>query len=408
MANQIPVTELVANEALAELGSNNSLLLTGARTYQSDFTQLDYKLGDEIRLRRQNRFLVNDGRVGVLQPVIERTTPLRIEHQLNTTIEFSSRELTLFAETREGPFSERYIRPAIQDICQQAETLIAEAAKFQLNLVSGNPAAPINSFGVVDLVYAQMQTQAIRIFNDGYIALDPFQASQLKQPNQNAFNATLNEDISFGSRLGHFSVFDIFSNPSIASHTVGIGAAGGVVAATVVSGASSVALSGLGASVTGVYHAGDTIYFTGVKAVNPLGRATLSYLKAFTVQEDVDSTAGGLGTVIVSPPIISDPASPYRNVSTPVVASTPVILEGAPGSTYHVNPAYAPRGLDIVMPPLELLDGVASSVVTDKDLNVSLRVQRQGIVLNDVNVLRLDLLLGFGWHDDYGIKLLSL
>jgi hypothetical protein len=407
MANQIPVTELVANEALAELGSNNSSLLTGARTYQSDFTQLDYKLGDEIRLRRQNRFLVNDGRVGVLQPVLERTVPLRIEHQLNTTIEFSSRELTLFAETREGPFSERYIRPAIQDICQQAETLINEAAKLQLNIVSGNPAAPINSFAVVDNVYAKMQTQAIRIFNDGYIAMDPFQASALKSANQNAFNPTLNEDITFGSRLGHYSVFDMFSNPSVASHIVGVGAAGAVVAATPISGASSVNLSGLGATVA-VYNAGDTIYFTGVNAVNPLGRATLGYLKAFTIQEDVVSSAGGLATVIVDPPIISDPASPYRNVSTPVVATMPVILEGVGGTTYHVNPAYAPRGLDIVMPPLELLDGVASSVVTDKDLNVSLRVQRQGIVMNDINILRLDLLLGFGWHDDYGIKLLSL
>ena len=37
MANQFPVTELVANVMLDTLGNNNSLLLTGARTYESEW-----------------------------------------------------------------------------------------------------------------------------------------------------------------------------------------------------------------------------------------------------------------------------------------------------------------------------------------------------------------------------------
>jgi hypothetical protein len=408
MANLIPVTQLIANAMLAELGSNNSLLLTGARTYESDFRLPDYRVGDTISLRRQNQFLVNDGRVGVVQDTIERVEPLTISHQLNVTTEYSSRELTLFVDTGEGAFNERYIRPMINNITKQAETLIAQGAVNQLNFTSGNPAAPINSWGILDLVYAKMMEQGIQINNDGYGALSPRQGSNLKNSAQNFFNDTLNEDISFASRLGHYSVFDIFQNQSVQFHTVGAGAVGAVVAVTPASGASTINLSGLGASVVGVYLPGDIIRFDSVNSVNPIDRSDTGQLMDFVVQNQVDSTAGGLGQVIVSPPIISDPGSPYRNVSIPVVATMPVTLEGAPGSRYHVNPFYAPRGLDIVIPPLEVLNSVDTAVVTDKDLNVSLRVERQGSLLNDINMLRVDMLFGFKWHPDYAVRLHSL
>lgn len=408
MANQIAVTQLVGNTMLAEFATNNSLLLTGARTYESDFQMSEYRIGDTLQIRRQNNFLVNDGRVGVLQDVIDRTEPLVINHQLNTLIEYSSRELTLFVDTGQGPFNERVIRPAIQAISKQAEVLIAQAAVSQLNFTSGNPAAPINDFPQVDLVYAKMQEQDIQINNDGYMALAPRQASSLKGGLNNKFNPTLNEDISFASALGHYSVFDIFSNQSVQRHTVGVGAVGAVVAANVASGSSTVSLSGLGASVVGVYTVGDIIRFDSVNSVDPISLQDTGQLMDFVVQSQVDSDAGGLGTVTVYPPIVSDPGSPYRNVSMPVVAAMPVTLEGAPGSTYTVNLAYAPRGLDIVIPPMEVLNNVDTSVVTDKDLNISLRVGRQGNIQNDVNMLRIDMLIGFKWHPDYCVRFHSI
>jgi len=405
MANQIAVTQLVGNTMLAEFATNNSLLLTGARTYESDFQMSEYRIGDTLSIRRQNNFIVNDGRVGVLQDQIDRTESLTIAHQLNVMVEYSSRELTLFVDTGQGPFNERTIRPAIQAISKRAETLIAQAALTQLNYTSGSTTTPVNSFGVVDLVYAKMLEQAIQINNDGYMALSPRQGSALKAANQNAFNDTLNEDISFASSLGHYSVFDIFQNQSIPFQTPGVGAAGAVVAAPVVSGASTISLSGLGASVVGVYRAGDIIHFDSVNSVNPIDLIDTGQLMDFVVQADVNSTAGGLGNVTVYPPIISDPGSPYRNVSIPVTAGMPVTLEGT--ARYRVNLAYAPRGLDIVIPPMEVLNNVDTSVVTDKDLNISLRVERQGMIQNDVNVLRIDMLFGFKWHPDYAVRLHS-
>jgi hypothetical protein len=408
MANQIAVTQLVANKMLAEFANNNSLLFTGQRTYEGDYTQSEYKYGDTIQIRRQSQVLVYDGRVGVLQPDIQTTEPITINHQLHVEREYSSRELTLFVDTNEGPFYERTVRPAVQAIAKQAENIIAAAAETDLYFTSGNPSAPFNTFAAVDLVYAKMQEQAIEVDNDGYMALSPRVASALKASNQNAFNPILNEDISFSSRLGHYSVFDTFSNQSIRYHTVGVGAVGATVATTVTSGSTSVALTGLGASVTGVYLPGDIIRFDSVNSVNPVDRSDTGQLMDFVVKNQVDSDAGGLGTVVIGPAIISDPASPYRNVSTPVVAGMPVTLEGTPSQRYRLNLAYAQRGLDIVAPPMEMLDSVTTSVVTDKDLNISMRVGRQASIMNDTNIIRIDMLLGVKWHPQYCMRVHSL
>lgn len=407
MANQFPVTQLVANEMLAELGNNNSLLLTGARTYESDMPLPEYRTGNQIEIRRQNQFMVNEGRVGVLQDVQERTEPLTIDYQLNITTEYSSRELTLFVDTDPRPFSERYLRPMIGNISKRAETLIAEGALTQINYCYGNPNAPVNNFSILDMLFARMQEQAIQINNDGYLALSPMQGANLRSSAVNYFNPILNDNIAFGSQLGHFSVFDVFTNQSVQIHQVGAGSPSAEVATTVVSGDSTIDLNSLSLSTNGVFRAGDIISFTGINSVNPQDRTDTGRLMTFVLQEDVDSDGAGLGEMVVYPPIISDPASPYRNVSAPVTAGTIVILEGTPDSQYRVNIAYPPRGLDIVIPPMEMLDAVNTSVVRDPDLNFNVRVQRGGVILNDVNILRTDILLGFKFHPDYCFRLHS-
>ena len=407
MANQFPVTELVANVMLDTLGNNNSLLLTGARTYESDMPLPEYRTGDQIRIRRQNQFIVNEGRVGVLQDVQERTEFLTIEYQLNITTEYSSRDLTLFVDTNPEPFSERYLRPMANNISKRAETLIAEGAISQINYCYGNPSAPVNDFSILDQLFARMQEQAIQIDNNGYLALAPMQAASLRSSAVNYFNPILNDNIAFASRLGHYSVFDVFSNQSVQIHQVGAGSPSAVVAANVVSGSSTIDLSGLSVSTNDIFNVGDIVYFEGINSVNPVDRTDTGRLMSFVVQEPTDSDGAGLGELVVYPPIISDPASPYRNVSAAVTAGTAVVLEGTPEGRYRVNIAYPDRGLDIVIPPMEMLDAVTTSVVRDPDLNFNIRVERGGVILNDVNLLRTDLLFGFKFHPDYCFRLHS-
>ena len=75
--------------------------------------------------------------------------------------------------------------------------------------------------------------------------------------------------------------------------------------------------------------------------------------------------------------------------------------------SHNVNVAYIERGLDIVCPPLDQLDIPYSKVLTDKEANVSIRVGKQGDIVNDVNIMRIDVLCGFKWHPQYAVRLIS-
>ena len=63
MANQFITTSLVSNTALAMFANNCPAVMTGSRIYQDDFTSSGYKIGDTLQVRRQNHFIVGDGRI---------------------------------------------------------------------------------------------------------------------------------------------------------------------------------------------------------------------------------------------------------------------------------------------------------------------------------------------------------
>lgn len=405
--NEILTSQLIANEALATLGTNNSFLCTSNRQYQDIFGGKTYQTGEFIQLRRQNRYFVNEGRVGVIQPTRETSEILSIDFWFNVMTDFDIRELTLDVNTDLEPFNERYVRPIAQDITFRAESVIAQLAKTQLNLVTGSPTSPL-TFASLDFGFAQMQQQCIQVYNDAYAGIDVLQASALRTSQQNAFNPILNDDISFSSQLGHFSVFDVFSNQAIERHQVGSYPGGGTVAANVASGSSTISLTGLPLSTNGVLLAGDIIRFTGINQVRPIGGQNLGVLMTFAVQEDVNSDGAGNAVVIVNPPVISDPGDVYRNVSAPIVAGTPFTLEGAPNSTYTINVIYVGRGLDVVLPPMAALTGLNTGVATNKDSNFNLAIHRFGDIQNALNIIRVDTLMGAKWHPQYCFRLHSL
>lgn len=405
MANTFSTTELVANLALAKFVNNNSLVMTANRGYQSDFQMPDYRIGDSVNIRKQNHYNVGDGRITSVQDVLEEVETLVVDHQFNTAIQYSSKELSLEVDTNLDRFSERYIDPAIQEIVHTMETTIADEAVNALNFLVGAAGTPINSFAAVDLAGAKMLEQAMPILDNAYMALSVRDASALKASLQNAFNDTLNDDISFKSALGHLSYFDIFQNQAIARHAVGSGAGTPLVNGAVTSGAT-VVLDGLTPSAPNVFRRGDVVTFAGVNSVNPVGRADTGQLMQFAIQADVSADGGGNATITIDPPVISDPANPRRNVTIAIPNNAAVVLADA-GATQNVNVAYAARGLDIVIPPLQRLDVVESYVKTDTDANVSVRVSKQGDIINDVNVLRLDVLFGLKWHPEYAIKVVS-
>lgn len=399
MSNTFLTTDLISNYTLLRFVNENPFLRTGSRNVQSDFQMSGYKIGDTVNIRKRNRFLGGDGQVAQAQQVQEQSEVLTINHQFWTTMEYTSKDLTLAIDD----FDERYIGPMIDRITTQMEFAIASQASLNLNFFVGTAGTPLNSFASVDAANVKMRTMAVpQMGKDSYVATTNADAGSLRSALANFFNPTFNEDITQRAALGRLGVFDMFESQNINRQVAGSPGAGPITTTADVASGSSIPMTGFTIN-TIVAQPGDLFSVAGVQDINPLNYQASGYNMQFVVTAQATSDGSGNATIQVAPAIISDPGNANRNVSN-VIASGSVVTFVP---SHNDNLAYISKGLDIVCPPLQQLDVPYSTIKTDKELNVSIRLSKQGDILNDTNVMRLDVLCGFLWHPQYALRLIS-
>lgn len=399
MANTFLTTDLISNYTLLEFVNETPFLRTASRATQADFQMASYKIGDTVNIRRRNRFFANDGQVGTVQQVQEQSEVLTINHQYNAIMQYTSKDLTLSIDD----FSDRYIRPAIQAIINQMEFDIAAQAAQNLNFYVGTAGSPLASFGAVDAANAKMRSMGVPMMGkDSYCATSLQDAASLRNALANFFNPTLNEDITQYAALGRLGVFDMFESQNIYRQVAGAPGAGPITVSADVTSGSTIPMTGFTA-LTVVANVGDIFSVAGVQDINPLNYQPTGYNMQFVVTAQATSDGSGDADIEVAPVIISDPGNQNRNVSNAIASGSVVTFV----TNHNVNLAYIGQGLDIVCPPLQPLDVPYSTTKTDKELNVSIRLSKQGDILNDTNIMRLDVLCGFLWHPQYAIRLIS-
>lgn len=403
MANQFITTDLVSNTALAMFANNAPFVMTASRIYQDDFVSSGYKIGDTLQVRRQNHFIVGDGSVATPQSIIETVESIVIAHQYHALIAYTIQDLSLRIED----FSRLFIAPAIQEVITQMEKDIGSAAEQELNFFTGTAGTPINSFTTVDTAGAKLLEQGVNIASDAYMAMTVRDGSSLKGALLNNFTPVFNEDIVRSSAIGHLSYFDIFQSQNIKRHTAGAGprlhSGDTLLVNGAVSSGSVIVMDGASFTVTDYFVVGDVISIAGVQSVNPVGRAATGQNMQWVVTANASSDGAGNITVSVSPSIISDTSNPNRNVSNAVPDNAAVTMVGS----HNVNVAYPSRGLDIVCPPLYKLQVPYASVAVDPETGLSLAVTQTGDILGYQNYMRIDLLCGFKWHQQYACRVLS-
>lgn len=403
MPNQFITTDLVSNTALAMFANNAPFVMTGSRIYQDDFVSSGYKIGDTLQVRRQNHFIVGDGSVATPQSIIETVETIVVAHQYHALIAYTIQDLTLRIED----FSRIFIAPAIQEVITAMEKDIGSAAEQDLNFFTGTAGTPINSFTTVDLAGAKLLEQGVNIASDAYLAMTVRDGSSLKGALLNNFTPVFNEDIVRSSAIGHLSYFDMFQSQNIKRHIAGAGprlhSGDTLLVNGAVASGNTIVMDGASFTITNYFVVGDVISIAGVESVNPVGRASTGQNMQFVVTANASSDGAGNITVLVSPSIISDTANPNRNVSNAVPDDAAVTMVGS----HNVNVAYPSRGLDIVCPPLYKLQVPYASVAVDPETGLSLAVTQTGDILGYQNYMRIDLLCGFKWHQQYAVRVLS-
>jgi len=404
MANNFKNTSLVTKIAVKEF--LNSLVMGQMVDRQLD-SQFQ-KVGASIQVRRPVMFEASSGAtLGSATDIEERAATVTLDQRQKVHFEITSQDMTLSVED----MTERFIRPAMEELAQKVETDLA-AVYTNIGNFSGTPGTTPTTFlsvasagAVLSKLGAPMSDRSLFVNANAAVAL----ADGLKSVFPESIARKAIEEAS----VGRYGRFNIFESNSLATHTVGVatgtplvdGAAQNVTyAASGDAWTQSLVTDGWTNDTAGILEAGDVITIAGVESVNRRTRVSTGDLQTFTVVSTVASgSTTGPATLTISPPMIT--SGPYQTVTAaPADDAAITVKTGTGGASYPQNMGFHKNAITLAMAPLDLpVDGATAARESFK--GISIRAVRQYDVTNDKTVFRFDILYGVkAQNPDFAVR----
>lgn len=362
------------------------------------------KGGETIRLRLPAQYTVTDGAVATFQDSIDTSVSLTVA-QKNVAMDFSTLETTLKIDE----YRDRYIVPAMAAIANKME-LDALTFLYQnsLNFVGTPGTTPAS---------AQVYLDAQARLTDAGAPIGDMKRAVILTPSAmarsvDAFKGLFAPvgDISSQNRTGVMQnawggMYHI--SQAVPTHTVGPLGGTPRMNGSTSEGATTLVTDGWTASAANRLKKGDKFTIANVNAAGLAGQ-DLGYARVFTAAADADSDgAGNLTVTIAGFPRGIRSTGAYKNVTAmPANDALITILSGTASTSYPQNIAFHQSGFVGAMFAPEKPTGLPndkSSVVTDEESGVALRIAQFYDGTNDRDQVRVDVLYGFGaWRPQLG------
>lgn len=400
MANTTLNADIIAKAAVMQLDNNLVMGKQVFRGYEDEFSKNinGYTVGDSISIRRPMDFTVRDGATMSTQDVTEGKFTLSVDKRKGVDFEFSSQDLTLNIKD----LSERVIKPAMIQLANQIDQDLMALYKDVSNWV-GTPGQTINSNQ--DFSKAPERLDEMAVPMDGRCStLSPSDHWGLVGAQTSLLNDKLVGDAYKNGSLGMIGGVDTFMSQNVPTHTVGTyggtpltnGANQAVTyAASKDTNTFTLSTDGWSSGAT-TLKAGDVFTIDGVFAVNPVTKATLPFLKQFTVTADVSDTVGAID-IVASPAAIATGA--HQTVSADIADGAAITVLGTSGTGYRQNMTFRKNAFALVTVPLVAPPGAVDvSRQSYKGCNVRVIPVYDGT--NDLSKWRLDILYGVKTVDE--------
>jgi hypothetical protein len=385
MSNSLLTPTKILREAGRLFHSKAKFIKSINRQYDNQYAQSGAKAGYSITLRDRNEYSVSSGATMVTQDTTEASQTLTIGTQKHIGMNFQSNDLALVIDD----FSERYLVPAIARLVSTVEAdIIAQAYKQVGNLIDNDGGA----FAYLDTSKARqrLDEELTPDDDDRSLMMCPLHATKYMDATKGLFTP--------GGQLGKqykdgyvqdAQGFNIFSSPKLTPHTSGTCAkvTGYSIDSTgTVTGSSITVKTG-----ANTFKKGDVITIATLNAVDPETKADLGYLKQFTVTADY---AGGAGLLAIRPALT--PTGAKQNVSAAITADQLIVKVGAGASeTLTQSLAYHKDAFIFATADLQDPSKYGAWGATEQMDTLSMRIWRQGDILNDKFPCRIDVFYGF-------------
>lgn len=381
MPNTILTPTAVTREALRVLHQKLNFVGNIVRDYDDSFAQKGAKIGDTIKVRLPNQYVVRDGATLNAQDTTESSVSLQISSQKGVDLNFTSGELTLSLDD----FSQRILEPAMSVLAANIE---ADALNMALDVYQA-----VNNIGsAISLNKVLMGRKAL---NDALAPMDNQRTALLNtQDNVDLIDSLkgLFQDSEAIKKqykegiMGRTAGLDFYENTLLANQATGTAAS---ATTYTVNGANQSGSGVVVAAGATTFKKGDIVTFAGCNRVHPETKADTGVLQQFVVTAD---HAGGAGTLQIAPAIVTTGGA--KNVAaSPTNGGAVVKVGGAsaiykPSMVFHKE-AFAFATADLIMPggvdfaARETIDGLSCRIVRAYDIN------------SDRFPCRLDILYGY-------------
>lgn len=368
---------LILHQKLTFVGSIN-------RQYDASFANEGAKIGDTLRIRLPNEYIVTTGRSINVQDSVETKVDLTVTTQKHVATNWTTAELTMDIDD----FASRILEPAMAVLAASIEADALQTMTKQVaNLVDndGNAITFLNFLNgrkLLEQNLAPPDANRTALISNTH---SPVLVNALKGLFQDS------SEISSQYRegvMGRTAGFTFAESSHVVDHTTGTGAKGDTSYDVDGAGQSGAAITVDTGSTT--FLIGDVITFVGSNSVHPETKVDSGVLKQFVITAD----SGGSATSLeISPSIVLSGGA--QNVSAAPTNGGIVAKIGAGngaklnGTIVYHRDAFTLATADLVMPA-----GVhfASRQVFD---GISMRIVRQYDINNDQIPTRIDILYGF-------------
>ena len=378
MANTLLTPTMVTRKALAVLHQKLRFVGSINRQYDDSFAKDGAKIGDTLKIRLPNQYVVRTGATLSTQDTAETSVSLQIATQKGVDLNFTSSDLTLSLDD----FSGRILEPAMAVLAAAIE---ADALNMRKDVYQQvNNAGQAITFNKVLSGRKKLQDS---LTPDG--ARTALLCTQDNVDLVDALKGLFNDPDGLSAQyrsgvMGNTAGFDFMESTHLGSQARGSGNG-----SYVVNGASQTGGSVAVSSGSGNIKQGEILTFAGCYMVHPETKADTGIQQQFTVTADY---AGGAGTIPVSPAIVTSGAG--QNVTASPINGGAVTIAGIVSTAYgqsmlfHEN-AFAFATADLVMP--KGVDFAAREVFD----GVSIRIVRQYDINSDRFPCRLDVIYGY-------------
>jgi hypothetical protein len=381
MANAILTPTAVTREALVVLHQKLNFIGSINHQYDDSFAKDGAKIGDSLKIRLPNEYVVRNGITMVPQDTTEASTTLQVASIKGVDLSFTSQELTLSLQD----FSDRIIEPAMSVLAANIE---ADALSMGLDVYN-----VVNNIGSSLSMRAALQARKQLVD-----CLAPGSSRSLLLNTQDNLDLVDNLKGLFQDqtqvakqyregKVGTTAGFgDIFENTLMPSQNTGTAAS---ATTYTVNGAAQVGAGVVVATGATTFKKGDVVTFAGCNRVHPETKTDTGALQQFVVTADY---AGGAGTLAISPLIVI--STGRQNVTASPTNGGAVVKVGGASAIYKPSLAFhkdaftfatadlvQPKGVDFAA--REVMDGISMSMV------------RQFVIGDRSFPCRIDVLYGY-------------